>query len=111
MADKTNIPSEKELKTSHTTGQVKWFKEGKGFGFIVPDDGGDDLPVHHSKPHDGLLVQVYVSKSVPIDNVADGIAGLYRALNKYHICCRGRGLTIEDWHLLVPASESIEVPV
>ncbi len=38
------------------TGKIKWFDNEKGYGFIVQDEGGNDLFVHHSET-DGYLLQ------------------------------------------------------
>jgi 'Cold-shock' DNA-binding domain len=36
---------------SMKTGTVKWFDKKKGFGFITPDDGSDDIFVHQTVIH------------------------------------------------------------
>ena len=61
------------------TGTVKWFNSQKGYGFIIPDDGGDDLFVHHSDIQGGGFKTLSENDAVEYE-VEQGPKGL-RAKN------------------------------
>ena len=53
------------------TGTVKWFNESKGFGFITPSNGGQDVFVHVS----GLIDEIRENDNVSFE-VQNGKKGL-----------------------------------
>ncbi len=49
------------------TGTVKWFNTTKGFGFIVPDDGSNDVFVHISAVEQAGLRTLNEGQKVEFD--------------------------------------------
>lgn len=48
-------------------GTVKWFNDGKGFGFITPDGGSKDLFAHFSAIQDGGFKSLKEGQRVTFD--------------------------------------------
>jgi cold shock protein len=59
-------------------GKVKFFSDVKGFGFIIPDDGGDDIFFHVSALRDGD--EISQGKPVSFEMGVDKKSGKPRAL-------------------------------
>jgi CspA family cold shock protein len=64
-----------------TTGTVKWFNIQKGFGFIAPDDGGNDAFVHISAVERSGLGDLREGQKVSFELVSDRKSGKMSADN------------------------------
>jgi len=60
---------------------VKWFNSQKGFGFIAPDDGGNDVFVHITAVERAGLSTLNEGQKVSFDLIADRRTGRSAAQN------------------------------
>jgi CspA family cold shock protein len=63
------------------TGTVKWFNSQKGFGFIQPENGGNDVFVHISAVERAGMGTLNEGQKVSFDVVADRRSGKSAAEN------------------------------
>jgi cold shock protein len=63
------------------TGTVKWFNATKGFGFIQPDEGGQDVFVHISAVERAGMSNLNDGQKISYDVVADRRTGKSSADN------------------------------
>jgi len=62
-------------------GTVKWFNSQKGFGFIQPDDGGNDIFVHISAVERAGMSTLNEGQKLSFEVVADRRSGKSAAEN------------------------------
>jgi CspA family cold shock protein len=55
------------MEANMQIGTVKWFNSAKGYGFITPDNGGDDCFVHVTAIQDSGLKQLIEDQRVEYD--------------------------------------------
>lgn len=58
-----------------STGTVKWFNSTKGFGFIQPDDGGQDVFVHISAVERAGMRDLQEGQKISYELVQDRRSG------------------------------------
>ena len=64
-----------------TVGTVKWFNSVKGFGFIQPNDGGDDVFVHISAVERAGMHSLNEGQKISYEIVQDRKSGKSAAGN------------------------------
>ena len=60
------------MSATKTTGIVKWFSRLKGYGFINPDSGGDEVFVHYSAIDGDGYRNLYEGDKVDFDLIDNG---------------------------------------
>lgn len=58
-----------------STGTVKWFNATKGFGFIQPDDGGQDVFVHISAVERAGMRDIVEGQKIGYEMLRDAKSG------------------------------------
>ena len=58
-----------------STGTVKWFNGQKGFGFIQPDDGGQDVFVHISAVERAGMSNLLEGQKISFELTKDNRSG------------------------------------
>ena len=65
-------------------GKVKWFNNAKGYGFILPDEGGEDLFVHYSSIEMDGYKTLKAGQEVGFD-IVEGPKGLHAVNIRYAV--------------------------
>lgn len=67
------------MENASQTGTVKWFDDGKGYGFITPEGGGKDLFAHFSEIKTGTGFKTLRESQRVQFEVREGPKGLQAA--------------------------------
>ena len=77
----TTMFEQRKKNMTTTTGTVKWFNDQKGFGFIQPENGGEDVFVHISAVEKSGLRTLREGQKVSFELQKDPKKGKTNAVN------------------------------